>query len=613
MAHCVFIRSESGPGDCERPDLRCCKIHQMSPRWGSEPEKGQDREAWLRRTFDCLSLDLEDLLLAALATNRVPDLLAVVDMRDDRISSIQELDPLQTKKTHSWAVVVGMLVLAFPEVHWVLEDTGSVDDAPLLLPGTPKHKLSPHVLAAGDSPAVLVSLHDEGFSPLFDPTGLATEIRKAAAKLEAKRPAAPGVPLRSLRAAAIDEETSYAYLNAYTAYRNGYRCHIVSTCGMMKRLFGRDIAATADDVLLMEDLFLRFPDLDTDQLANEANKSSESFHLSQLRVRDEIFPALAEHKCRVVVTVGHERVPADIVADNHAYVDELRQTGVRFWWKYKPIPGVYGAWSDLNVVPKGSFVWPPPDPGKEMPPGGHSAHGRLLVIARRLTVAASRILAAGPSTVEQALYGATLAINAKELLAHRTPTASLEALALQYELEVAAECMFLGVAYHSELRQRFPDLKSEVASAGAWFKDEPDDTRLKFPCELRRAAELDAGITLAGRLAARYRAYNQFDEELECLTHVGKMHWRLLLFRHRFARAALSWYAAFVTRGILQALFVIFVWIATLTVLFTATRHPCRDVSWGASKGGSLMALLLSLQCSHPIHSRSEERRVGKE
>ena len=52
------------------------------------------------------------------------------------------------------------------------------------------------------------------------------------------------------------------------------------------------------------------------------------------------------------------------------------------------------------------------------------------------------------------MYGALLALEAQELLANRTPTTALEALAVRHELEVTAECMFYGVEYNFDVRRR---------------------------------------------------------------------------------------------------------------------------------------------------------------
>ena len=112
-----------------------------------------------------------------------------------------------------------------------------------------------------------------------------------------------------------------------------------------------------------------------------------------------------------------------------------------------------------------------------------------------------------------------LARNAKEYLQHRTPTAWLEALSLQHELEVMAEILFLGVAYNRQLGPRFEELKEEVNLASDWFAGRE-----------RTSAELNSKITILTRLAAQFKAFNQIDEELACLNEVRILHtylWRV--------------------------------------------------------------------------------------
>ena len=111
-----------------------------------------------------------------------------------------------------------------------------------------------------------------------------------------------------------------------------------------------------------------------------------------------------------------------------------------------------------------------------------------------------------------------LALNAKEYLQHRTPTAWLEALSLQHELEVMAECMFLGVAYNRQLGPRFEELKADVILASDWLA-----------AHEQASAELNSRITILGRMAAQFKAFNQIDEELACLNEVRMLHpnlWR---------------------------------------------------------------------------------------
>ena len=69
-----------------------------------------------------------------------------------------------------------------------------------------------------------------------------------------------------------------------------------------------------------------------------------------------------------------------------------------------------------------------------------------MIIAEKLMERSRRLLKNSESVID-AIHAATLALEAKELLACKTPTKSLEALSLQHQAEVEAESMFYGVEY----------------------------------------------------------------------------------------------------------------------------------------------------------------------
>ena len=55
-----------------------------------------------------------------------------------------------------------------------------------------------------------------------------------------------------------------------------------------------------------------------------------------------------------------------------------------------------------------------------------------------------------------------LLFEAKELLCGRSITTALEAVSLQHQMEVHAECSFYGVAYEIEVDSRFKEIANEV-------------------------------------------------------------------------------------------------------------------------------------------------------
>lgn len=407
------------------------------------------------------------------------------------VTGLNDWDGLDALTTTGdpYATVVALLILAFPEVHWLFSN----------LRGAPPGTLAEsHVLPADATADCLTRPYDQCFMPLFDPTGLRELVRdRVRAATEGKRRVAAYIPSRSAVAVAIDEEPSYAFLNAYVAYRFGYRCYALTTyegaLGVLRsdtqRLFEqagqvfeengsisigdylqalvrrhgdavqrlcpesdvtaylksaafaeaartqtsssraaieqelmkkaeeharqrgrasaglRDVAAVllgeygfvvrdeewpgADSpafALSLEDRYLNFPDKDP-----ELNP-----RLSVSQERDAVFGKLKEIPVRFSVTTGHEK--------SSPLPSFLGKIGAR-WWShptaetyrltiYKPFSGIFDIWGKVGPqAPAGWYVWPPPPaPEGISEGGGHSAHGRLLLVAERLIARAQRIL-----------------------------------------------------------------------------------------------------------------------------------------------------------------------------------------------------------------------------
>jgi hypothetical protein len=135
-----------------------------------------------------------------------------------------------------------------------------------------------------------------------------------------------------------------------------------------------------------------------------------------------------------------------------------------------------------------------------------------LEIAQRLMKRAEHI-AQHARSIQKAVYGAALALDAKEYLGHKTPTTSLEALALQHKLEVTAECMFYGVVYNLNVKKRLKEIRREVHSIGNWLEK-----------KTRKRSELDAMVGIVGELVLSFREHYQFDEEQYCLNRLRRLH-----------------------------------------------------------------------------------------
>ena len=464
---------------------------------------------WVPETFRKIAHALESHSLQVSGrASGLTNATCLIDVPD--LSDLSDLDPID--RTKGWTGVVAMLILAFPEVHWVI-----------LSPFTPNlqqpsdrlkrfHFLQPRNLL--DSVENIFKLRDQGFCPLFDPTGL----RQLIHTLLAHRVSANYVPLRLTSAVAVDEEESYSYFHAYAAYRFGYRCHVITSYGLMGEILGDK---SAEEISIsFEDIYLNFPD--------------RRLSLSKIRDRDAVFPKLTTIPNRIFVTSGHTNTKAEeeVTKANAEYLIELTaksaKSRIYSATLYKPDTGVFDIWQRSGIRGRLTdgrapfFTWPPLMINKAAPAGGtHSAPGRLLVIAESLISRANRLIK-DIQSVPEAVYGATLAMNAQEYLGLRTPTTSLEAISLKHRFEVLAECMFYGVEYHLDTKSRFAEIENEMECVGVWFRKETRDI-----------SKLNTKIGLLSELVLIYREFNQFNEEQSALTKLRLVYRRLWYKRHR--------------------------------------------------------------------------------
>jgi len=413
-----------------------------------------------------------------------------------------------------WACMVAMLVLAFPEIHWVFVTGAKTIDAPLF---RDTHILGP---STGGVLRNILEIHEDGCPSLFDATNFRHTIRQNIRAIHSEEHGPSyEVPIRPHTAAAIDEEPAYAYMNAYTAYRFGYRAWAITSWRMMERVFScsQNSIDQPDPEIIFEDLYLNFPD-----------RPPNIRNFSNLNQRDSQMQGLGRVRRRVLITVGHRRSPKDkeVWRENLSY---LRASRVEFMILYKPFAGIFDLWKragmyKLNGKPRlaSDFQWPPKwkqDASLEIW-GGHSAPGRILCVTQVLIRRAEKILR-GALTVEDAIHAAVLALDAKELLGNRTPTTALEALSIQHRAEVTAECMFYGTEYDFDVKSRFNDLQQEVWSIGRWFSS-----------RTRKRSVMNAMANILSQIVTIFRNYGQFDEENECLCWIRRLHRRIWLSRN---------------------------------------------------------------------------------
>ncbi|RMF55076.1 MAG: hypothetical protein D6748_15685, partial [Calditrichaeota bacterium] len=339
----------------------------------------------------------------------------------------------ERKRVHPQEILLSWLVLSFPEVRWIF-----FNGSPQKNPSVHENPFYGFHYFSND-----VKLNSTqryaGYIPLFDPCGLRNRLRKI---LQEKTDdegnlILKGLPVRLLKAAAIDEEPVYAYMNAYIAYRFGYLAWALIDWEMTEKVFGNN-GSGAD--LVFEDLYLNFHDRPANFREEERFKEClkgdfedrGEQHISHLKFRDCLLPGLKDVKERILVTVGHRKWCPDKErwVKNKVYLATLLTTRVKTL--YKPFTGIFdlwkkaGKWKHFRREPRyaDKFTWPPTGTGPMLASGGHSAPGQLLVLAHRLLDRAQNILKQA-ETVPEAIHAALLALEAKELLVNKTPTTAL--------------------------------------------------------------------------------------------------------------------------------------------------------------------------------------------
>ena len=455
------------------------------------------------------------------------DLLIIVDLHDQELAHLEDLNPIS--REYGWAAVVAMLILAFPEAHWILQTSyssltsGHVSDRGC---ADPIFYEDAHIFRTVSSLSESLFLHQHGFRNLLDGTGLRNIVFSKISNIEDNdgNKIAP-VGSREKVAAAIDEEEAYAYFNAYVARRFGYCAWTIDSWNLMQKVFGPESSGIH---LLLEDLYLGFPDKNSD------------LSLSDLETRDEgteevdgLRGLCADSvERRVLITVGHRssEQARKNWRKNRNYLRSLRAGkwgDLKIKVLYKPLSGIFNLWEEAGMLQRNrkpvpldnDSSWAPNYQPRRRESSGHSTPGRLLVIAERLIERSKRILNE-VRNVPDAIHAATLALEAKELLAGKTPTTSLEALALQHKAEVVAESMFHGIEFHLDVKNRFRDIEKEVEAIGRWFNG-----------RRQKRVTLNARLAIIEDLAQEFSELDQFEEERKCRAEARRLYFDLWTYR----------------------------------------------------------------------------------
>ncbi len=589
--------------------------------------------------------------------DNVSNNVVFIDYSSSTFTSVDQLNPLMSGDSQELPQFISMLILTFPEIHWifVLDIKAAKEKNDQFLNNFHSYNINCLNLLIKRT----LEFSNLNLINIFDPCNLRNRIKKNICKSE------KGLPRRGLCAAAIDEEIFYAIMNAYTAYRFGYRAWVVSTFGMMEYVFKMYDLRSANDKTQEQALIIEFktecewdrsrnivlivsvtidtttewtvsgindegefktvPIDNNDKLAKELKKGEshrnkiielatsylghtlyknkkcdikfvfedlylnfpdkdEDIHLSKLKRRDGEFSRLKCVDERILITVGHKNTDnaRSIWLCNLQYLKSNFSN--RYKILYKPLAGIFdlwkkaGKWKPYSNIPElaKDFYWPPEkNSTREDENDRHSAPGRLLLISEKLIERSKRVLKCADS-VSDAIHAATLALEAKELLACKTPAMSMEALSLQHQAEVEAECMFHGVEYNLDVKSRIKDIKKEVTAISKWFHHSS-----------KKRSQLNAEISILNTLAQRYRKYSQFDEENICLHENRKLTNTLWTIRNpcnplRLLGWLFRYYINFLLKSLTRFAIVILLWVFLFGVILwcKANGQPNVDVEF---------------------------------
>ncbi len=517
---------------------------------------------------------------------------------------VAQVNPLLLNPLGDYAFesLLAMLILSFPEVEWLFgtiqgyalrKDQDLLDDQGYAL------RRDRDLLDEFRRTHGLCNCGRAPFSPLFDCRGLRDWVRRRVRTDETTRKEAQYLPRRRYHALALDEESPYAYLHAYAAYRFGYRAVPVDWFVLAGDLLRKDPEHPVSRwSLVFEDVYLNFPD--GCHGVSKLYEDSEA-KPGQFRGRAKEWPRLEEAGSRIFITSGHDDKPM-VAERNKTYVMNQKSNHRHIHTIFKPYAGIFKIWEESELGRRlrkdgkrkrigkvgrflwryglcegpdapgmsKSFIWPPKwvERAKNEEAHGHSSPGVLSLLATHLLDRA-RDLANTANTVEKAVRGAVLATDALELLGGRTPTLAIEALRLKHRFEVLAECLFSGVEHHIDLEDRMVEIRRTVDQISRWFgKDQQE------------SAALNAEMQVLLDIVYVLHTYNQFDEEEECMDYIRELQRKLWIRNPRNHRNPIN--------RVIQP-----IWIYINWLLGTPTRFVGAILTM-LLLGGAILALATS-------------------
>lgn len=222
-------------------------------------------------------------------------------------------------------------------------------------------------------------------------------------------------------------------------------------------------------------------------------------------------------------------------------------SGMRFWEEaHKPFAGIFdfrntcglpdgtgfrGVYSTSeikhfyrNAINKGVYSEDDNDG-----PDDHASRGTVLEIAMRLVRRAEQ-MKDKIVDVEGAVHAAVLTDVALEMLDHKTPAASMEALQWKHYFEILAECEFVGIRAHLNIEDRYIDIHNAMGKI----------------CRInRRVVRKDVFVSgmaeIIDNLAALLKKKGKLEEAAFFIAHSRRLHRKLLFTPVRAFLAYPEW------------------------------------------------------------------------
>ena len=210
--------------------------------------------------------------------------------------------------------VFAMLILAFPDARWMFGTIRGYADVGREL----RMQLDQFRLAHG-----IGNLFYPDQNPLFDGEGLRDWVRWLAAKESGGGTGYLTRRKRTQVAFALDDESRYSYLNAYTAYRFGFRATAINNALLANHLLGK-----ADSIPSRQSLptpYLIFEDIYVNFAGGTPGLSWLGVNPENGRGRSKEWPRLEQAEYRIFVTSGQR--DKDRWDSNQKYIRDQREPG----------------------------------------------------------------------------------------------------------------------------------------------------------------------------------------------------------------------------------------------------------------------------------------------